>query len=228
MSSSLLKCFLFLLLVANVSFGQKDEAPGTIYNLKNSPDPDDNKLSLNFAPLPLLSFPYSSVQFGAEVKLYNNISGAIQAGFFSPTSQVNGYIIRPEIKLYLNSSGQASGDYCAIDFMYKKESYNYTDSILLTPAYVKTFPENKTVYYFDIKYGEVIIGGNVIVVDVFFGLGVRVKRVTSNLTPQEVSHMDFTPPGETDPSDIDGGTYEIGNFIYPNIEAGITIGFKIK
>jgi len=189
-------------------------------------------LIVHFTPTNLID-PFSSPSFvgGIECKLYKGISLNMEGGgyFFSgwaSQANVKGFIVKAEPKLNVSSLGDPTLGYISVEFMYKKQSFDWTDSVLLTPKYVKTFTEYRSVWAITLKVGRCDVIDR-IVFDSYLGLGVRVKNVTSTLTSQEANNLNWNPQGDIDPSDTWGFMYQIGRYWYPNIEVGVRIGYCI-
>ena len=88
---------------------------------------EDLKLWINTTPLAAIDiFTGPSYRLGAEFKVYQNISLSLEAGKYFG---YNGYIIRPEIKFYLNDEKNTMGNYIAIEYLHKEITFNYSDSI---------------------------------------------------------------------------------------------------
>lgn len=88
----------------------------------------DNKFALKTSPLAFID-PYGSYSYrlGMECKLVKNIAFSIEAGQyynvggrFQVKINPKGYIIRPEIKYYLNRDRLTMGDYISLDFFTRK------------------------------------------------------------------------------------------------------------
>ena len=190
-------------------------------------------LIVHFTPTNLID-AFSSPSFvgGVECKIYKGLSlnlegGGYLRGWASTQANVKGFIVKAEPKLNVSSLSDPSWGYLSVEFMYKKQSFDWTDSVLLTPKYVKTFTEYRNVWAITLKGGTCRVFFKRIIVDSYLGLGVRVKNVTSTLTSQEAGHLNWNPPGDIDPSDVWGAEYGIGRVWYPNIELGVRVGYCI-
>jgi hypothetical protein len=209
---------IFLFFLSNFSFGQ---------------DYIDPKLCIESNLLPLLGIDdCSSYRVGAELKIHNNISAYVEGGgYFSGVSglqipfNAKGYIAKAEIKLYLNRDKVCYGNYLSIEGVYKKQSYDWTDTIKLVPQYIKTFRMSKNVECLDVKYGYLASFKSGIIIDVYTGIGIRFKDVSSTLSPQEYNSVTF---GKYE--DYGDTFYEnvIGKLSCFNITMGIKIGYRIK
>ncbi|HSY77808.1 MAG TPA: hypothetical protein VK890_13165 [Bacteroidia bacterium] len=220
-----LKLSLLLLLFSGLVYSQDDAYENT-------------RLSIKIMPLGLIDVFNSPVyEGGVEFRIYHKLSMDIEgAGYFrgwmSTQANVRGYIAKVEPKLYLGDflkfyGGDGSDDmYVSLECLYRKQNYDWTDSILLNPAYQKTFREFKTIYSFTLKYGQCYTFGSGFMFEWYLGLGIRVKTITSSLTDLEASKMDMVPPGDgQDPSDEWALTYGVGHYWWPNIELGVKIGY---
>ena len=190
-------------------------------------------LIVHFTPTNLID-GFSSPSFvgGIECKLYKGISLNMEGGgyFFNgwaSENNVEGFIAKVEPKFNVSSRDDPSWGYISAEFMYKKQSFDITDSILLTPKYVKTFTEYRNIWAITLKAGTCRVLFKRIIVDSYLGLGIRIRNVTSTLTSNEANHIDYTPPGDIDPSDVEGFEYGVGRDWFPNIELGVRIGYCI-
>ncbi len=211
-----LKLCLLFLLFAGLAHSQDDEY-------------ENKRLSLEVMPCGLIDgFSSPSYQGGVEFRIYKALSMNISAGGYfggwvASQTNVKGYLVRIEPKIY---PPHADGGYTSVECLYKKESFDWTDSIMLSPPYEKTFRIFKSNIAFTLKIGQCKTFKSGIVIDWYVGLGVRFKNVTSTLTPLEAKHMSFTPAGvNEDPSDTYAAMYSIGNYWVPNIELGVKIGY---
>jgi len=217
-----------LICFVSVSYGQRD-------TLKS------NKLSIEILPLSYLD-DSPSYQFAVEIKLWHNFSACLEGGGYFGLNKINwvikelwgsrqtdikGYLVKPEIKYYWNKENISTGFYVSIEGAYKKQSYNWQDSIHLTPAYLTTFKESKNVYWFDAKFGQSLIYKSGIIIDWYVGGGVRFKNITSTLTAQQAGALQYNDDSNYD-SDGTGITVIPGKSIVPNLTAGFKIGYCIK
>lgn len=197
----------------------------------------NKKFSAELLPLGFIDFfSGPSYQGDIEFRMYKGFSMNIEGGGYfrnwgADMQDVQGYMVKIEPKLYLHNVRLDDigyeVNYLSLQFSYKKQELTWTDSILLQPAYVKTFRIYKGITTIAFKYGHCGIVGHFIY-DSYVGLGLRFKHVTSSLTPLESNNMDFTPPGDIDPSDEEGLEYGIGFVVLPVIEWGIRLGFCTK
>jgi hypothetical protein len=211
----------------------------TMAQQKNKTDSLQNhRLSIEISPLSLLNGYEQSYRIGLEVNLYKNLSVYIEgSGYFlinnnffdldGRLSNVKGDIIKCELKYYLNQYSEFKRNYLSVQGFYKKQSFDWQDSIHLTPAYLTTFRDFKNVYAFDIKYGQVITYKKRFIVDWYIGIGVRFKNVTSTLTSTQQAALEYDDDNEYD-SDLLGDIVNpTGKSIVPDIDLGIRIGYLI-
>ncbi len=206
---------------------------------KNSEDPDDNKLSIEIPPLALLDgISGPSYQIGSEVKLCHNLSIYFEGGEYINTNisyytdggretDLKGYLVKCELKYYLNHDEITSGNYLSLEGFYKKQSFDWQDSIHLTPPYLTTFTEFKSVYCLNVKYGQLFVYKSRIIIDWYVGLGIRFGNFTSTLTPQQVSGLKYGDTSEYDGDQLGETVYPGGKKILPNVVLGFKIGYRI-
>lgn len=199
---------------------------------------EKNKLSIELSPLSLLDvYDASSLRIGVEANLYKNLSVYIEGSqyflinnnFFNlegRMSNVKGNIIKGEIKYYLNQYSEWHG-YLSIQGFYKKQSFDWQDSIHLTPAYLTTFREFKSVYAFDVKYGQQRIYKKRFIFEWYIGIGVRFKDVTSTLTPAQQGSLQYSDDNQWDSDLLGDIANPIGKSIVPDLDLGIRIGYLI-
>ena len=198
---------------------------------------EDLKLWVNTAPLALIdAFAGPSYRLGFEFKLYRNVSLSLEAGkYYSydvkgglalPQKGIHGFIIRPEIKFYLNDEKNTLGNYIAIEYLHKEITFNYTDSIAIKPMpkYEKTYTIYKAINCFSFKYGEVSIIKKHFVFEWYVGAGIRIAKGNTTLTSDEEAHI---LAGENH-GDIIGAGQRSPTYILPNLNFGIKLGYKIK
>jgi hypothetical protein len=227
------KLLILLLFIARIGWGQE-------------PQDIDNKISIEIPPLATLNPIYNTPSYGlgVEAKIKENIAIYVEGnGYFPLTSNtflasgyneqyrlsdVRGYCVRAEIKFYLNKQGFTSGYYLSAEGFYKNQSFNWQDSIHLTPAYLTTFRDYKTVYCFNLKYGCVFAHKSGILVDFYVGLGVRIREVSSTLNPQEVAALKYSDDNQYNSGGIGDMTNPNGHTVLPNITAGFRIGYSFS
>ncbi len=198
---------------------------------------EDLKLWINTPPLALIDmFAGPSYRLGFEFKLHRNVSLSLEAGkYYSydvkgglalPQEGIHGFIIRPEIKFYLNDEKKTIGNYIALEYLHKEITFNYSDSIAIKPmpTYEKTYTIYKAINCFSFKYGEVSIIKKHFVFEWYVGAGIRIAKGNTNLTDDEQTHI---LTGEHH-GDIIGGGQRAPTYILPNLNFGIKLGYKIK
>jgi len=231
MNATMRKVKLTILLVfaLSISYGQPDSLKG-------------NKFCIEIPPLSYLDgLNCPSYQFASEIKVYQNIAFCIQGGGYfglnghdwltnqfsgNRETEVKGYLVKSEIKIYTNLNHIAAGTYFSLEAVCKNQSFNWQDSIHLAPAYITTFREFKNIYCFNLKVGQLLIYKSGFIIDWYCGLGVRLKNVTSTLTPQEVGALRYSDDSSYD-SDETGQTILPAKDAYFNITAGVKIGYRL-
>ena len=206
------KCLVFCLLISNCCFAQKE-----------------NFFCLKVSPLSFIT-PYTgpSLRIGTEFKLKNTYSFCAEFGTFVLGSK--GYLFKPELRYYLPSETKLSGEYFGVELFFKNQSYvaDYTqyDGDTVNHPGVKQngiFNVQKNVECFTLKYGEQTITKFGLLIDMYCGLGIRLQQNRNSLTASAnnalVSSSDYGPNLMTD---------KAGNRVYPNLVAGIRIGFAFN
>ncbi len=229
---------LFILLISTkIICGQKDSLIKLKWYEKEHPllgwlIPDstiNSRFCIKVAPLSMLNgYSGQSIRAGIEYKLKDNWSLYNEVGYFVLTTQ--GALMKVELKHYLTSTNRNIGNYVSCELYYKYQQYQTTDSIgkidLSTSQYTKyekNYSVNKHVECFTIKYGNMSVYKFGIVIDAFVGLGIRIKQGVNTLTKDENDHiMHSTDYG---PNVI---TNRAGFKVFPNFDAGVKIGYRIK
>lgn len=181
---------------------------------------------LKIAPFALLG-PYegTSLRVGLEYPIKEDWSGYTELiHYFLNT----GDGVKAEFKYWLNSYQEdrhsMDRDYISVELFYKHQCYFTSDTIIMPyEKYNKEYNVNKSVECLTIKFGTQAVYKCGITLDLFAGLGIRVKQATSTLSHEENEHIQHLG---------DYGTNRIvnmaGNYVYPNFDMGIKIGFRLK
>jgi hypothetical protein len=96
--------------------------------------PDATKAFLTIEPLALADpFDGASIRIGAEMKLSHQFALALTGGTYvdyMKATKINpkGYLIKPAIKYYLVKNKGLSGRYVALEYQYKNQDYDFTDT----------------------------------------------------------------------------------------------------
>ncbi len=222
-----------LIISVFIAFSAMAQQDSSFRQKKRKDSLRDNKFCIEIAPLALIDFiDVPSCEIGAEVKLINNVSAYFEGGGYYSAggrmSDVNGYIIKGELKFYGNKNHISSGPYLSLEGFYKKQSFNWQDSIHLSPPSLTTFRDFKSVYCFNLKFGKLIVHKSKIILDWYVGLGVRYRNITSTLTPQQISGLKYDDDSPYD-SDLTGTTVDpIGRTVGLNLELGFKIGYLLR
>lgn len=215
-----MRVYLLFLLVARISFGQSDSIPAS-------------KLIVKFAPLSLIpAYMGPSIRAGVEYRFKNPWAIYGELGSFFYNSK--GLTGKLELKFYFSETvfkkpARAVSNYFSTELYYKYQYYDTYDSIAPDlmdgePGFPKTeYSVSKHIECFTIKYGALNVFNSGFVLDAFIGLGIRFKQAKNTLSPEDNVNMPST-------SDYGPNLFinRAGNFIYPNFEAGIKIGWRIK
>ena len=188
----------------------------------------DSKLCLKFAPLSILGiYTGPSIRLGAEYKLKDTWSLYNELGYFIGN---RGGIAKFELKHYLDDWDKNVGTYVSAELTYKYQHYQTSDTIakinqanLQIIRYEKNYSVTKHVECLTIKYGVMKVYKYGILFDAFVGLGIRLKQATSSLSYDENQNIKHS--SDYGPNVL---TNKAGNSIYPNIDLGVKIGYRIK
>jgi hypothetical protein len=167
-----------------------------------------------------------SVRCGIEYNLKgDDWSLYHEAGYFLFN---RGFLLKTEAKKYLDAGGINEGTYLSMEFYYKYQQYEATDSISdfvnnKFKPYQKNYQVLKHVECFTVKFGSMNVYKRGLVADWFVGAGLRFKQARSGLTSRENENI-------MDSSDYGPNVFsnEAGFKVYPNIDMGVKIGFRVK
>lgn len=204
--------------------------------LAQEPNRIDNRICIKVNPLALIDVYGSfSYRLGAELKVYRNIAASFELGkYFSvgENSQLeirdhsSGWILRPEVKVYFNRQGLTSGRFISMEYIRKKITFNYTDSIQMGTAspYPQTYTIWKDISCITAKYGNLKVYKKGFVFEWFVGAGVRFCSGHNSLTPEENAGV---LTGENHGDLIGFGQRSI-NYVAPNFSIGFKLGYCFK
>ncbi len=194
----------------------------------------DNHLSILtevLAPVDFYGGP--SYRLGAELKVWRNLALYAEAGGYysylpsGDQSALRGSIFLPEIKYYLNTAGFTTGRYVALQYTYKDQKNNLSDTVTLPgPPPPVRIKKGYTLYTIlqsiNLKYGNEVIRSNHLTLDYFGGIGVDFRNSSTSLSPSEQNSIVHT--GDYS---ITESRFAPGKTIYPNITFGFRIGFHV-
>ncbi|NML22807.1 DUF3575 domain-containing protein [Pseudoflavitalea sp. G-6-1-2] len=221
--------FAVLLLLLNIS------SNAFCQQARNNADSIDNKLFVALSPAGLIDiFDYPSLRISAEAKIYRNLSFSVEQVLYPINSfkmhkaNVSGYAVKPAIKVYLNKKGIIGGKYIALEYQYKQQAYDLSDSIKFYGGapFPKDYQMTRYINCINVKYGELTQLHKRWIIEWFAGVGIRSTNSMSSLSEQEYNriikdeeHKNSLGPG--------GFVREIGLRSYPNITLGFKIGYRI-
>jgi hypothetical protein len=195
----------------------------------------DNSLSLEIPPLSLIDvYGGFSYRIGAEMKLYRNMALYVEAGkYFSYSasgneSRLRGSILLPEIKYYLNDKGNSTGRYFALQYVYKDQTDNWSDTVTTQqpsgPVRVlRNYDIVKIINSINIQYGCFLIRNKRLTLDYFVGFGMDFRNAHNTLSLAEQNSI--VASGDHSLLDF---RKEVGKQVLPAITFGIRIGFHLK
>lgn len=181
------------------------------------------------APLSLIDvFGNTSCLLSLEVRPSRQFSCAIEGGFFYHSlgyglKNNRGWRSGIEVRRYVQS---VSGQYIAINATYKKQAYEFAETIILTPdlAYERSNAYTKQVSTINALYGVQKLSKNRrFGMDAYLGFGLRYKKTNSNgLTPVEANHRDYGDSLVLEKMNQTGEHYLI------NTTIGLRLGWILK
>ena len=196
---------------------------------------ENNRFSLKINPLPLLDI-YGGISWriGTEFKLKNNIAASLEYGkYFNYGTKglklnTKGDIIRVEVKYYRNDDKLCLGGFFSLEYLYKNTSFDYIDSIKIasTPTYEKRYTIYKEISCLTFKVGELNVYKNHFLVEWYMGVGLRFYTCGHNTLTDEENDGVLRGEGH---GDLSGDAMRVNAFkIFPNLSAGVKLGFKFK
>lgn len=189
----------------------------------------DIKLAVKLAPLATIDLvTKTSYRGGVEFKVSRNKSIYIEGGGFFPNynaSNVKGFLIKIEPKVYFSYFGRCNGEFISVEYMFMKQSYDYTDSIKLNGGYLKDYRINKTINCINLKFGKTIVFKRNFLIEWSFGLGARFKIANSTLTNEEADNRYYG--GDPAASMINQFNNKIGHRTALNISGGLKVGYRL-
>jgi hypothetical protein len=205
-----------------------------------------NKLAIYIPPTAWLDpWDGSSTRTGLEYSLSKKIAICFEGGVYFPDqpawiepikSDVNGYIIRLMAKQYIQHKRFYTtrkkykwahvNCYVAAEVMFKHQTFNLNDSILINnaPPFNKVYTINRYAAGVNVMYGEAITYKWGLIVDYYGGVGFRFKHSTSSLPPALENGI---LTGENHGDLIGDAERAIGNNYLPVLFAGIKIGYRL-
>lgn len=203
------------LFLASLTYGQADSIQNTIVN---------NRFIIRIAPLALIDvYNSSNYKFGFEVQPFHRfaITGDFGGYFktFNLWKNCTGFNIDIGFRYYLNRHRLNQRFYIALNYFYKEQGFDHDDSIIDVPF---TYRTEKFVTCSNVNFGWVKIYKKRLVLDLFAGLGIRIKKVNSTVTHEELDKA-------KEYSDSQSLFFIVtpGKFIYPNLNIGMRIGLRI-
>ena len=194
----------------------------------------DNKFCLKFNPLALIDFYGSySYRIGAEFKIYRNFATSVEIGKYfnygkndGLRGNSKGFIIKPEIKMYLNENKLTTGEFVSIEYQYKEIAFNYNDSIKIAPipTYKKEYRIYKNISCINLKYGNLKVYKNNFLFEYYFGAGIRFCKGYNSLSELENNGV---LTGEGHGSEIGDAQRSI-NYVKLNLTLGFKFGYSFK
>ena len=197
----------------------------------------DNKLIVSVSPLGLVDFffDYPSVRLTGEAKLYKNLSVSVENVFYpglhirAIKENATGFAVKPCIKLYLNRQGIVGGKYIGLEYQYKQQQYELTDSIRINgdEPFKKHYGMTRYVNCINLKYGELTQLRKRWVIEWFGGIGVRYLNSFSDLPEQEYNGIIYGENRGNSKTGPGGSIRYVGNTAFLNFTAGFKIGYRI-
>lgn len=197
----------------------------TISNAQNSTQKIP-RFNFKFSPISLIDiYNGGSVKFGIEYRFISTMSICIEGGkYFKKFNglglkNMNGNLFKVELRYYLPNNDE--GLFFGLEYYYKEQSFNYSDTVMSIPNYYKEFTVSKYVNTFNLRIG-IMKSDSKSFYEFSAGLGYRQKNVFSNLTEYEdsnrIEYRDSQP------------LFFIatpGKFNFPMIDFSFRVGFSL-
>ncbi|TGD59482.1 DUF3575 domain-containing protein [Flavobacterium humi] len=210
--------FFFILLYTPFLFSQSNEGI-------------DNDFCIKTNPLSLIDVYGSySYRIGLETKIYKNFAFSAEVGNYfnygkndGIRKNSKGYIIKPEVKWYLNKNGKTNGDFVSLEYTYKDILFDWKDSIpaINNPNRVMDYRIQKKINCLTVKIGNLKAYSNNLIFEWFVGIGLRISKGKDSLTDEERNSIKAF-----DESEIANAQKNV-NYILPNLSLGIKIGYRL-
>ena len=208
-------CYITLFFCHTLTFGQVD----TIAPI--------NRLNIRATPLPLLDFYSGSCyKIGVEIKPFKrfSITGDFGGYFknFNGVKNYSGYNLDFSLRYYVNKPNDKNQKYyLSLHYFYKDQGFDRSDSInKKTSPNILTYHTQKYVSAIGANFGWQKIIKKRLIIELFAGLGVRLKKVNSTLSSEDYKKVEEFY--------WDSMSFHFlvkpGNFIYPNFNLGFRIG----
>ncbi len=195
----------------------------------------DRKTSIKVSPFNLIN-PWDGTLLagGVEFKVKGNIASYTELGLYLPEVNINpalennrGFLIKQEVKRYMNAQGQTTGPYWSVELSYSQQRYSRTDTINI-PGYPAIDKYSKK---YDLErsfYGVAGQLGNSFSMGRFFaegyaGLVVRFNTVKCNgLTNREAKYREMG-----DWNNPNNWIHRCGFTVFPKVLLGFKIGYTL-
>jgi hypothetical protein len=187
-----------------------------------------NTFNLRISPLSLVDF-YSGAcyKFGLECKVYRAYAITVEYGGYVPVfkkyANIKGSIINVGIRRYFWESDDHNGGYFSLNYQYKEQSFVYRDNFKSTSTYSKDYSVQKYVNCVNFNIGACAAYERSFVVDVYAGAGIRLKRVNSSVSLEELRSGE-----EYSGSPALRLMVKPGSFILPDLNIGIRVGLLLS
>ena len=184
-----------------------------------------SQFNLRVAPLSLIDF-YNGATYkgGVEWNIVGKNAITIEGGGylnnFNGLTNIDGYLIDIGVRHYLTSNNMQQSPYLAVNYFYKNQTFDYRDSIVIPIPYELNYTTSKQVHCINLNAGKVIVLKHHLLLDIYGGLGIRLKDVQSTLTEFELENA-------IEYNDSQSLYFLVtpGNFAYPNVNLGLRIGW---
>lgn len=144
-----------------------------------------NNFNIRLAPLSLIDiYSGSCYKGGIELKIFKNNSITLEGGGyfrnFNGLKNIKGHVLDFGIRHYIENNLSNNGIYLSVNYFYKEQSFDYGDSILITPDYFKEYRVHKFVNCINLNFGICAISEQNLFIDFYAGIGVRTKKIKFN------------------------------------------------
>lgn len=188
----------------------------------------NNTFNVRVAPLALLDvYSGSCFRVGLELRVVGKNSLTIEGGGYlrkwNGMTNMKGHILEIGVRHYFSEVQNSIGRYIAVCGSYKEQSFVYQDSIMTSSPYFTEYKTQKYVTCVNVNIGQSFIRKQRILFDVYAGLGIRIKNVSSTLSSSE-----FELAQRYGDSQSLYFMVTPGKFVWPNVNLGLRIGYIIK
>jgi|SRR6218665_380093 len=191
----------------------------------------DHAVLITLAPLALVDiYDGPSYRFGSEVRAGKKLAFAVETGGYLnylKSTKINpkGFIIKPEIKYYLEKNTKGDRKFVSLEYGFKDQEYGFKHPLLINESPVeKKYQMFRKIHTATIKYGLSRNLGKRMNLQWYGGLGVRFlnsRRALSETERQMINEA-------IDDCSLQENLIKVeGKKIAPNFQLGLRLGFGV-